>query len=1839
MQGQQTYIFECSRINSVGVEATNEDYDDKSSWVNKVPPTLLKAGDTVNLQNVLINIGGANTNSIQFESTTATPTNNIIDNYSMLDIGFYVNHNAIYTSALPFTYKTNDTPTADAYLLIDDTKTTDSNLINNSYGSLPDYQYMNDGNDNPVGGPSQVQRISTLPEIRSCNPVFGTNGNKFAIISPTYTGWMRPQTDGHLGLGIEPKLLTQTIPIELDKGFTSPTGIADKITQILNSTNKLYSSDIFIPTSNKYKQDDSSHPDKLQIRGYNFNGYCLKTKSCNLQKTDDSYHRIYGNIAVDEPYMWKYGMNIISNVEVDNLLANPYMKDTLTNYDLLKVDYPVIIWNRFIGDNQINFDVGIDNQYYNYSPYDTSLITGSDIALTITGMTSNFIQFNGSYFNKMETDNVGCYLYRDTDSSYKLVRTDVIGTNLSNKPSLFVDNDDASTSKIIGYNRLIGIEGTWYATEHQIFRTTDNFNEYIYDGLNANSFFQYTVGEKHKIILRQNVGVDNEKKYVGNLLIDQSGYIIKGATYTISFSLELDTATGGATAQNYGFSVGVTSSNVGMTDGVYTADGDYSITFTATETNITSSAIQFFITAVSDNYGGTMINMNNISILRTNIENEEPYNVSEIWSADYTNPEDNKFYTYVRTKSSSEIKLTLSNCTVTPELNDIYDVVAKGLVCEMVGTELICVEALNNDVAILMAKDDDIDTSFFIFQINGSPDEWYAVETIRYETGPLVIGSNLGVMSARMLALKDPQYNGQLFYSFESLGKWTFQTNFIDFDYQPYETYGDIRYWYTEDDNFRVTDILITDLSQIYIGETLFDYNIELESQETEDFYIYLNYHVGGQSGYWHDTLDNAGTWSYDGTTFVFTATQGTGYSMTSPNSPSLTDTYTLYIDIEEIDDFNNPPSLPWTPGRYYYYSFGRFVGIDEGYLTYYVSLPLSSTDNSLAGKEGTLYRSDESEGNWLYDPNNAIFSSTIIGDTFGLTDRHVGLKEGISYETSTTIQIDGETYLLPINGIQSGDYQENGETEITTLKSSTKYLSWNNATDADNLNTDVTEGYIYDNIDDAFVNNNGKKWELIQDSVNSIYRLEITDVVSSIVELKLQAPYSQIIPSGWMLFESDKVIEFTNNSKITNITIQGTPGTINVTLSNGQTSVQTGTYNITENYTSTVVDNGTFTNFSDKTINTDTASIQKHQLLMTNILYTMENVKMFEDFYRKNEVYIGSKINRTDIIADTENYYVKFDLGRGDDSDVDTTNTTASANETGFTPLQPYYMWDTGRMHTTVNDIGCVCPRFKSNGNEQRINIFTRWKDDYEKRYIADNMLGYQYNYGNEITTLDFKTNYSDLYNYVSKNNIGIIPFMGKDNILRMGFETYQDYTNGELYKIQNFTYFVYSPSIVDHNYVTMWNNDAPSIKDSDYDYTPHTQDQMNFINVGAHKPAMIYNNDLNKFGFQYWHFPTYFNAETGTTDNIGQEIARIFDNADNMIYDNLPVRFTEDFVDSSKRNIGINDSQSGIFLNDIYFKKSDDNLVLMTSDNFYGSLWFKLGFTYYDFKNIKFIEKSFNQNRFSQLSYNNIVNTSDRLNSLTPFTTNSLININNMPAINIFSANSGIQATINPNKGTPIYGLGYNNNLVSSVQVESATMYSTSIPVNLSSAYYRIYTDLPLDTLQYSGAGSNLACIGYALLNYSSSGQFFFSYEMPFGATITKDIVVSNIHIEIRNDRGQIVRGLGDRSSVVLKAIRNIQFGMTSIPKNLLTQQQPMGNQIINQNMDILLKNINYSDPIPQLPVPLTQPDTKQSVIITEPNIETKIEPISVQETKAQHRQQYVDDGKGGGGRKDEK
>ncbi len=1793
MDGTQNIILECARINSLGANQ-DEDYENKSSWTNKISPVQLKAGDNLSLTNVLVNIPGADSNAIYFQGGETKPGSNIQDNYSLLKLGFYINHNAVNTSAMPLKYITRSGAGAGqsqfTTILTDSTKTV-NNLSNNYYGSFYDFQYFyGDGSTGyDITGTevlSDNQKISRLDNIESCNPNFIMNGKKFAKIHPLYAGWMRSNdANAYQGIGVEPHLLTSDVPILLDQGFTNPQAISDQITLQMNQTNKLYDEDIFLPEANRYKTD-AGQDDLRRVKLYNFNGLTYKTITCNLQKSLSEQHRIYSNLAVDEPFLWKYGINIISNAEVDNMQGSDWIKDSLTNHENLRVDYPVIIWQRFIGDDPSDFSIGDTNQYVLYSPWLDEVADGNSTVLTIEDMSKKYIDFNEPYTNIITDDGNGAILYWDSDKTFRIVRTGNVGTNLTEKPGLFVNNSEPGRSKIVAYSKFPKINTSWYLKEHQIFSGLSNFDDFTTTPSDAfAAFATYPGGLEMRWYGGQGSGV----KYLQSFLSNDSGGIISGSTYTMTFTLQnVDDQEDPIDDDFTDTPVVIKCNGVGTftesgTDSVsFTSNGAKTVTLVANNTNITSNGLQIGITANNTTF---YIHMTNISIIRSGIptsgDDAEFYSVENIWTSNYTTVDDNKFYKMRRIEGQEDVEVVVSNSTLPEQplvysnvdFNRIFTSVAKGFLIDTLSSNSIRVTddigGKSINTAILMSDDDLNNFTYWIFQQPSSvtdyrkSDSWYMMRTSRYQGGDLQNNTLLGTRQSTIVELKNIYRCGQQFLDLQgetNQNEWTYESEFVNL--------FTAESWIANtNETFLIDDFVGQNRGIILGGENFkYDWVLSADDEENEDYQFEYYLQIGaddGASGIWESDSLSYGTWTYDGITLELTATEGDSLSLTNPEPPALTYKLDLIVKMKN-QDFNDPDVLPWNTGRFYYYSFERYVH-SGNFKNYYISLVLDGDedDDSLNGLKGVTYTASgvENEGTWglgLYS-THATFNTGIANDNFTLTsDKFINLTNIVSYTTSQTQYVNDDTFVLPTDTKMYG-FDDNGDylstyglTAFGDISSPPMYFGPNAAGDLNEI-IEINSGNLYDSESAAFASNNGKKWSL------NIGTPEITITDSDDVEImKLGADKKDLLAYGWVIFYSEKIINAdltTNDTLIESPRDVGSFTTTHDVINNdmvgpetlGQTGIQ---WQILGDLSgANITDQGTFETFENKSTENYKAEIEKHQLLMTNIKYTQANLEMFKDFFRYNEIYSGSKTKRTEIRKDYENYYVEFDLGRGSDI-PDVTHDTDTTNTTGQTPLEPYYMYDSGYMGNSQN-VGSMSPMRKLDGNEQRIQVFTRWFDGYEGRVLSDGMLDFQYCYGDTLTTTDFKADYKDLYDYVNENNIGCIPFKAKDGTLRIAFECFKDYA-GELYKIQNFTYFIYSPQIVDHNYVTIWNPDAPADKDNDYNYTSNFNDFCNFINIGATEPNFDYNDQLNKFSWKYWYTPTFFNRVTngGSDANLGQEIARFFDNADNIIYKDYPTGYSKG-VDDNRRHNGINDSQAGIFLIDGYFKNisgnypiysTDNGVTMMTPDNFYNSLWFRLGFTYYNLKPIKYSKLSFHNNRFSNKSYNNTL--SNQTEGLVPFTTNSLVNINDMPGMNVYSQNSGSEGTENPNKGTPIYGLGYNNVETVAVQTESDVMYSKSLPVNITSGFFRIYTDLPTDTLQYT-ANSNLNCIGIGLLNYASSSQFFFSYAMDYGVSITRDVTISSIRIEIRDERGSLILGLGDRSTVVLKVSRPIIIG----------------------------------------------------------------------------------------------
>lgn len=592
-------------------------------------------------------------------------------------------------------------------------------------------------------------------------------------------------------------------------------------------------------------------------------------------------------------------------------------------------------------------------------------------------------------------------------------------------------------------------------------------------------------------------------------------------------------------------------------------------------------------------------------------------------------------------------------------------------------------------------------------------------------------------------------------------------------------------------------------------------------------------------------------------------------------------------------------------------------------------------------------------------------------------------------------------------------------------------------------------------------------------------------------------------------------------------------------------------------------VDNDTFT-LTEKTLQTINkyySRLRENQLIITNMKFNLKNIKIIEKFFKYNKIYDGTEIDKNSIRNDVNNYYVNIDLGR---TAPETSKTDFFLNE----PVIAGYMKDNGiigNTDSTGSDFGNINPKlnYKNTKFKQQVRIKCNYQEKYnDKNYIVYNGVNdvkdqeeLTYTYATLITEAD-NENIQEELDYIEKNNIGIIPLFTQGALeivgggqlynYTIGFLVKKDYIDNELYAIQNHTYFGVSPSPLDIHQIVAMNHDNPAFAKFG---TPPTEDYIqlndlgnfcNYVNIGATDPTFKFNTQFEKFQFSLLHTPVYQNIFNSSQDSIGKIVARL--NDPKLIYKNFWMNHDVDgtLLDPTKvnsiRNSGINDSQAGIFLNNIFLQNKNQSTIILRPDqgieinyeNFYNSLFFKLGFTLYDLFPYKYSEDDF-KNRFHDLYHNALTNIIDRQLSLRPFTTNSDLTINQATAANEYALSSNFL-------GQTQFNLGYANSRSIALEVSTAFMTATSIPVQISTAFYRIYTDLPIHTLKYQNNGSNLSCIGIALRNYASS-SFYYSYGVSYSGTITKDITITDIKTEIRTTSGQIADNINDNSTIIYK------------------------------------------------------------------------------------------------------
>ncbi len=1914
MNGTQTFIVECARINSVRVNGDEgEDANNTSSWINKTKGFLLKKGDQVSLQNAIINIRGANSNSIEYSGAEISPTNSLQDNFIYVEVGYFLGNNATNSVRLPVSYTTGNGDKEK--LPTDNGKFTNAGAtqtINNRLGEFTNTQiFMTDTTDN--------SKCKNVFEIYGMNPNFNIDGGKFAKIDIAYQGWARDPTTGILRVEYpKAKLMTQKIPLELSSGFLDPNSIADSLTIQLQNTEPITSSvDLVEPVANYYTAlsggiTDTGH---IPMSQYRYSGWAMKVIPANLQSVSYSgtnTHRIYGNLACDEPMRWLYGNHILSNIttfngrglgdgdDFDTRMA----KADVENRNNFKYNYPIFQWSIFNGDDPNNL-----SSYSLYSPYKTTIGGDGDFdVIEITGFnsTNNMDEYNDFYVSIIpQTTATGLNVIRNNNNLYFTSQFMEALPNPLINSQLYTDQDDPSFTRMIVYNRINQYNGTWVGQGHQITREVaynDFFTTYQFGTGGAdNAYFTRNGQQPNAYITRSFATLDGvggiiKKRLMFNFL---ERTIQKGVEYKLSFKTTGKTS--GASTPIYPRNIGVADkiacgfqpSTAGLNSiGV---DNTYSYQFTATDDYTINDILTFeYTNEIVETHFQIFVEDISFEILHTDIEVD--YTLTDIFDESSVNT---KFYKYQKQSSLSDLQCVLTSNSlpyqdnyntgntwtntsgngsdidfvmisgdyggaigeydfyweatgtttriyarygangrqgtasypfdagaytrtwsydgttftqvaggvtytysrngsldwVDVNYNRTYSYIGHGLVASKVGNNWVASNVLggNDSNTTILLNNDDITYSYWIFKQPSSTTKWYAVRTTKFNGLTLSNGVVLGEEKSNISEIKNQYRSGTQFFNL--VGQWYYSLgNFYDFSSGNDFTnvvpggYSSLRF------------TLINGGANA--GGNIGYYDGYWANPANLPQRVYFRYNpqgditaTSGTAYYPNDPVPYQRSWSFD----ITNRTNGTfTQTFTDGSTAEYTPSGALTITPQNVNN-----SMSSFIGQGLSILFAGLYEREYAYTLAYNGQTMYFEVGDHEGTSGNFYVSpapfNVNYGTWSLDVSTGVLTTTkSVGSddytqTFSFSGATPLATTDIVLYPDKQITLGGISYIVPRDGdmFPSASFNDFGDTQTNLVISDEIFFG------ADNLGEqgpNVRNGNWYNSVGSTTILG---QWTF---SSNNGYKLEFKDLNGVIVETMTRDNITDpIIGYGWLLVKIPKKPngDITSDSQavITEQFYINSDSNDDAKL-DGKSGLYDGNYTLN-------AQTATFTNLYNRDVLTDTARLVKHQAIITNIKYTEENVKIIENYFRKTETYEGTETDRTSIIRDIENYFCEFDIGRSDDSDVshDETFTAGISNNTSNkTPIVAGYMRDTGIIGRDggagdLQDVGNTFPRnFTSKGIDQRVKCFTRFKDGFKNRLVARNQI-LQQDGTMDIATKTYVRDYGDNlyesvdgYAYAKANNVGVYPYLSDigDNVEAvknycMVFEVYTDYTDGELFKIQNGTYFGFSPSLYDHNYIVPMNPDQSSINfdvyiplkvtdtnvaNGDFRYTGLMNDMTNYINIGSDNPSISFSNDLTKFQVSYFHTAVKFNLTSGASSNLGEEIAKLLD--DNIIFRDripplnngyerriiarqnnsapLPAPDAPSYINF---NVGVNDAQCGIYVLELS-GLSNGVEQSITASNYDGCLLYKLGFSFYDWMPQRFSPKPFS-NRFNDLNYNN-TSLIYRSKGIAPFTTNSNINIGDTTGSNIAPVNNRYAVGSptdppnpnnipNPNKGSPLYQLGFNNNVSVSLQTSSDFLNAKSIPVNISSAFYRVMTDLPCDTLEWNAMGSSLSCIGYALKNYSSS-SFFFSYGMDFGATITRNCFITNIKTELRNDLGQLVKGIDGRSSVFYKIVRTI-------------------------------------------------------------------------------------------------
>ena len=386
---------------------------------------------------------------------------------------------------------------------------------------------------------------------------------------------------------------------------------------------------------------------------------------------------------------------------------------------------------------------------------------------------------------------------------------------------------------------------------------------------------------------------------------------------------------------------------------------------------------------------------------------------------------------------------------------------------------------------------------------------------------------------------------------------------------------------------------------------------------------------------------------------------------------------------------------------------------------------------------------------------------------------------------------------------------------------------------------------------------------------------------------------------------------------------------------------------------------------------------------------------------------------------------------------------------------------------------------------------------------------------------------------------------------------------------------------------------------------YSCRVEDYLNSIYIGAVAPTLQFNN--SRMELTNLFTPRQYNAydANGSGDpNIGLKVCYFNDptpffpmlnNTIGSVPDEGPppastkpvpdaINLPADF--QQIRNTGINDSLSGIGIENLYVREEktlgtrpEESGILQcivhrddTTSNYEGCLFNLFGFSLRQFKPYYGVAYE----RYSQSNYNSIDST--RYDGLNFFTVNAFVNQSNMQNLSIFGPNylTSLPATATAQPipptvgGQPFYSLGYVGYQPSTIQVDTDRLRGETLPAKLQNAFYMIYTNLP--NSRYITNNGELNIIGYFYRQYKS-GNFYFSYPTSYTKTITKEFDLTNIRVSILNSNGRPAEHIGAKVSCFFKI---------TIPSILPQQTPEEAQEYIEASQNPQPLNLPEADPV---------------------------------------------------------